>query len=227
MEKRYERNIGTLTSDGQKLINSKSALVIGSGGLGGFVIEGLARMGFMKIGVCDFDRFTESNLNRQLLSTEEFLGKLKVDVAKERINKIDKRIVVNTYSESFPNDKVVNDFEGYDIIFDCLDSIDTRLYLEKYCAERNKVLIHGAVGGYYGTVAVITNENLINNKLMQASPKIEDTIDKIMGNPFPIVSIVGAFQVHLALNYLTGMSYLKKGFYYIDIQNFIIEEIVL
>ncbi len=222
---RYSKNIGTLTKAGQQELNEKKVLVIGSGGLGGVVLEGLARMGVKTIGVCDFDVFDETNLNRQLLATEDALGKLKTSIATKRIKSIDKTISVNSYSEAFPNGAIDNDIDNYDIIIDCLDSLQTRLLLEKYCIDKNKLVIHGAIGGYYGTIGVISNENRLIEKFTKNMDNDTESTDKIMGNPYSIVAVIGALQVHLAINVLLGREYLKKGFYYIDIDNFDIQEV--
>ncbi len=229
---RYARNYGTVTEEGQKILHKKKVLVIGAGGLGGFVIEGLARMGVKTIGVCDCDVFDESNLNRQLLSNEEVIGQQKAIVARKRIHLIDKTINVTTYMDPFPNEDIAADIHYYDIVIDCLDNIQTRFTLENFCIDNNKLLIHGAVGGYYGTVAVVSPENRILSKLAQTANVEEDddieileTVDMRMGNPYSIVAIVASLEVHLALRVMLGKDYLKSGLYYIDIQNFYIDEI--
>ncbi len=236
MSDRYARNYGTVTEAGQKLLHSKKVLVIGAGGLGGFVIEGLARMGVKTIGVCDCDVFDESNLNRQLLSNEEVLGHQKAIVARKRIHLIDKTINVTTYMEAFPNEQITDDIAKYDLVIDCLDNLKTRYILENYCIEHNKLLIHGAIGGYFGTVGVVSPENRILSKLAPTTHvekfddddedvEILETVDMSMGNPYSIVAVVASLEVHLALRVLLGKDYLQKGVYYIDIQNFYIEEI--
>ncbi len=222
---RYARNIGTLGKDGQKELNSKKVLVIGSGGLGGFVIEGLARMGIKEIGVCDLDVFDETNLNRQILSTEDVLGKSKVDIAKKRISIIDKEIKVNTYGDGFPCSDITNDIGNYDLVIDCLDNIETRIKLEDFCIENNIKLIHGAVGGYYGAVGVSSKDNRIISNYVTHAIENTETLDKIMGNPYSIVSLVSALQVHIAILVLLDREYLKEGVYYVDILNFCIDEI--
>ncbi len=223
---RYEKNIGTLTEAGQKKINESKVLVIGSGGLGGFVIEGLARMGIKTIGVCDFDVFDNTNLNRQLFSSLEVLGQKKAEVAKKRILSIDDTIEVLTYTEAFPNDDIIADIDRFDLVVDCLDSMKVRKILSKFCIENKKLLIHGAVGGYYGTLAVIDEDNQIIDKLIDLNGGSDDTIEKRMGNPYAIVATISALQVHLAIQVLLERKYLKKGMYYVDIQSFNIDEIV-
>lgn len=223
--RRYEKNIGTFTEEGQKKINNSKVLVIGAGGLGGFVIEGLSRIGVKTIGICDFDVFDDSNLNRQLFSYLEVLGQPKVDVAKKRVLSIDDTIDVITYTNPFPNEDINNDIDKYDLIIDCLDSMKVRLKLEKFCLKHKKLLVHGAVGGYYGTIAVVSEQNQIIKNLIDSHGS-SDTVDKVMGNPYPIVAVISSFQVHLAIQVLLGREYLKKGMYYVDIQTFNIEEVV-
>ncbi len=223
---RYKRNFGTIGEDGQKILNSKKVLVVGCGGLGGFVIEGLARMGIKAIGVCDYDSFENTNLNRQILCMENNLGNKKIDTAKDRIKKIDNDISVTTYSKAFPNDEVLKDFSKYDLIIDCLDSILVRSNLEKVCLQNNKKLIYGAVGGYYGALGVISHENKLIEKIAENGMDNNSNVEKEMGNPFGIVGVVASLQVHLATLVLLNKDYLKKGMYYIDIESFSIEEIV-
>ncbi len=225
--KRYARNFGTLSEEGQKTLCSKKVLVIGSGGLGGFVIEGLSRMGVKTIGVCDYDVFDITNLNRQLFATEDVIGTSKVDVAKKRIGLIDKTIDVITYKKAFPCEEIENDINMYDLVVDCLDNMKSRIILEEFCLSYDKKLIHGAIGGFYGTVAVVSKENKIIEKLSVNLEEGSDTTDKIMGNPFQTVAFVGAMEVHLAISVLLSRKYLEKGFYYIDVEDFSIDEVVI
>ncbi len=223
---RYIKNIGTITKEEQQMLHNKKVLVIGAGGLGGFVIEGIARMGIKTIGICDFDVFDETNLNRQLLSLQSTLNKKKQLVAKERIKDIDNTIEVITYEEAFPNDKIICDIEMYDLVIDCLDNIKSRIQLEKTCLLYNKICIYGAVGGFYGTVGVISKQNKIIEKITKNGTDESNSAEKQLGNPFAIVGIVSSLQVYLATLVLLNKKYLKTGMYYIDIKNFSIEEIL-
>jgi len=75
MQKRYEKNLGTLTQEGQMKLFSTTVAVVGMGGIGGFLVEGLARLGVKKIIAVDMDTFDETNLNRQILSSVNNLGR--------------------------------------------------------------------------------------------------------------------------------------------------------
>ncbi len=224
---RYARNVGTIGEEGQQTLSTKSVLVIGAGGLGGFVIEGLARMGVKTIGICDYDVFDVTNLNRQLFSTESTIGLSKVNTAKKRVTDINSKIKTVTYNKPFPCDEITNDISNYDLVIDCLDSLQLRIILEKFCIENNKKIIHGAVGGYFGFVGVITKDNKIIEKYALNGDDESNSAEKLMGNPYSIVGVVASLQVHLAILVLLNRPYLDKGMYYIDLLSFSIEEINL
>ena len=80
----------------QKLKDAK-VLVFGVGGVGGFVVEGLARCGVGKISLVDFDTVAQSNINRQIIADTTTVGMKKTDVARDRINRINPLCVVSTY----------------------------------------------------------------------------------------------------------------------------------
>ena len=85
MQARYERNIPSLTEAESELLRTKKVAVIGCGGLGGYIIEQLARLGIGTIRIVDGDVFEESNLNRQLFSDMNVLGKPKTEVSQARV----------------------------------------------------------------------------------------------------------------------------------------------
>ncbi|MGL4392388.1 MAG: HesA/MoeB/ThiF family protein [Fusobacteriaceae bacterium] len=223
VKERYSKNIGTFTIDEQKILNQKSVLVVGLGGLGGIVIEGLARLGVKKIGICDFDVFCESNLNRQLLSSEKNIGKEKILEAEARILSINKSVSIRKYGK-FPEQKILEELslKEYDIVIDCVDNYETKLELENICTRENIFLIYGAIGGLFGQLAVITR----NNKIIEFQKNMVNSIEKNLGNPFFTPAIVGTFEVYLCCKVLLGKKYLRNGFYYIDLDNFSLEEIV-
>ena len=85
---RYLRNKNLISHEEQVKLSQMKVAVLGCGGLGGYVIEMLARLGVGKLILVDFDTFDESNLNRQLISTEKNLGSSKVEEAIKRIKLI-------------------------------------------------------------------------------------------------------------------------------------------
>ena len=101
---RYIRNMHSLSMDDQIRLLESSVCVVGLGGLGGSVMEWLARAGVGQMRLVDGDRFEHHNLNRQLLSTQHRIGSLKAEVAAERICSINSSIAVETHTEFLQSD---------------------------------------------------------------------------------------------------------------------------
>ena len=85
MDNRYARSIAIFGEEGQLKLNNSHVAVFGLGGVGSYAVESLARSGVGKITLIDNDEYSTSNLNRQLFATEKTVGKLKTEVAKQRI----------------------------------------------------------------------------------------------------------------------------------------------
>jgi tRNA A37 threonylcarbamoyladenosine dehydratase len=127
-------------------IRSSRVAVFGIGGVGGYVVEALARSGVGTIDVIDHDHFVESNLNRQILATIDTIGRLKVDVAAERIHAIDPAIVVHTHACFYlPEEKEKFDFAQYDYIVDAVDTVTAKINLIEE-AQRCNVPLISAMG---------------------------------------------------------------------------------
>lgn len=221
MEARYSRNSKALSLNEQKIIRDKTILVIGAGGLGGLLLDHLARLGVKKIKVIDFDVFDLSNLNRQLLSNESNIGFYKVNEAKKYINRINSSVEVEIFCEKFEDCNFEIIFESVDVVFDCCDSIETKFNIEKQAQLFKIPLIYGAVGGFFGQVATITPESPLLNKIY---PKKDlKGIESTLGNLSTTVSIVSSLQVSLFINLVLNKSSRFSGFYYIDTLSFNLE----
>ncbi len=138
----FER-INMLVSDDKlnKFINSH-VLIVGVGGVGGACFEALVRMGIKNITIVDNDTFSESNLNRQLLSNINNIGNSKVKEAYLRAININPGICINCY-EMFLNEANINElgYSSYDFIIDCCDTMTTKLLLVKKALEYNIKII--------------------------------------------------------------------------------------
>lgn len=125
----------------QKLKNSHVA-VFGIGGVGGYVTEAIARAGIGKIDIIDNDTVTESNINRQIIATTKTIGKLKVDVMKERLLDINPEIQVNAFDFLYlPETANVFDFSKYDYIVDAVDNVTAKIQLVLQAKESNTPII--------------------------------------------------------------------------------------
>ncbi|MBR4344638.1 MAG: tRNA threonylcarbamoyladenosine dehydratase [Lachnospiraceae bacterium] len=111
----------------QKFASSRVA-VFGIGGVGGYVVEALARSGIGALDLIDHDKVSLSNINRQIIATVKTIGKYKVDVAKERIEEINPECIVRTYKTFYlPATQDQFDFKEYDYIVDAIDTVTGKL----------------------------------------------------------------------------------------------------
>lgn len=152
---RYCRNQDTLNSREQIRLLNSHVVVIGQGGLGGAVTEILARIGVGALTLVDGDVFEESNLNRQLLSTMEQLGKNKAKAGRDRVKKINPAVDVTCITAFLDDDNSSEIIAGSDLAVDCLDSVQARFILEKGCRDCQIPMISTAIGGSTGQLMVI------------------------------------------------------------------------
>jgi len=156
---RYQRNLGVISPSEQvKLLQSKVA-IIGAGGLGGTVLEFLARMGIGKLIIADKDLIVDSNLNRQILSTETNLGQRKTEFAVKRVKEINSSIEIIGHSVFINSDNVEKIIEGAEVVVDALDNLPSRFVLQKACRDLKIPLIHGAIAGFNGQLTTIFPED--------------------------------------------------------------------
>jgi molybdopterin/thiamine biosynthesis adenylyltransferase len=149
---RYQRNRQIISVSGQLALFRSKVAVIGCGGLGGYVIEQLARLGVGGIIAVDPDVFEEHNLNRQILSRPGNLGAPKVEAARRRVSEINPAVTL------VPIQAAINSANGREllhdahIVVDALDSIPVRLELAETCEGLDIPLVHGAIAGWYGNI---------------------------------------------------------------------------
>ena len=136
---RFEMLIGEQSLD--KLKKSHVA-IFGVGGVGGYVLESLARSFVGEITVVDSDYVAVSNINRQILATTDTVGRRKVEVAKDRVKSINENCVVHTVDMFFlPENSNEIDFSRFDYIFDAIDTVSAKIELAKIAQEKNIPII--------------------------------------------------------------------------------------
>lgn len=217
--RRYDRNKCTIDANQQEVLAQKTVLVVGCGGLGGFIIEGLARVGVGRIRAVDYDTFDESNLNRQLNCTVDRLGTSKVQAAADRVRAVNPDIAIEPICAKFGQDNATQLLAGVDLVVDALDSLPARLLLEAACLERGIPFVHGGIGGDYGQFGV----SLPGQPLLCGLPALEGGVEKQLGNPFYTPCIVAGLQVKLAVDVLLQNPVQAGGLYYLDLDDFTIE----
>ena len=119
-----------LGKDGMARLQKARVAVFGIGGVGGHVVEALARSGIGAIDLVDHDQVSLSNINRQIIATHNTLGQMKVDAAKDRILSINPGCIVRTHAVFFLPDTADSfDFTQYDYVVDAIDTVTGKLLL--------------------------------------------------------------------------------------------------
>ena len=114
--------------DNMRRLAASRVAVFGIGGVGGYVVEALARSGVGALDLIDDDRVCITNLNRQILATRKTVGKYKVDAAEERIREINPECEVRTYKTFYlPETQDQFDFHDYDYVVDAIDTVSGKL----------------------------------------------------------------------------------------------------
>jgi molybdopterin/thiamine biosynthesis adenylyltransferase len=152
---RYFRNKETISEQEQQKLGQAKVCIIGLGGLGGYNLEMLARIGIGNLTVVDGDKFDETNLNRQLLATQCNLGLSKAKEAEKRVKQINDTIKVRAIASFFDESNADEILEGQDIVIDSLDTPQSRLLLKKYAQKYNIPMVYGAVESWYGQVSFV------------------------------------------------------------------------
>jgi molybdopterin-synthase adenylyltransferase len=207
---RYQRNRQTLSTADQLRLLRSAVAVVGCGGLGGHVIEQLARLGVGRLVVVDPDRFEEHNLNRQLLATPAELGQPKVEAAARRVAAVNPAVAVTAWPVAFGPANGAELFAGVDLVVDALDAIPVRLELGTTCAALGVPMVHGAIAGWYGQVTTQFPGERTLERLYGASSEPKG-VEQQAGNPAFTPGLVASLQVAEACKVLLGVGTPLRG----------------
>ncbi len=142
MQNQFSRTQLLLGKPAINTLKGSRVAVFGVGGVGGYVVEVLARSGVGAIDVIDDDRVCLTNVNRQILATLSTVGKHKVDIAEARIHDINPRCIVRKYQTFYlPSNADQFDFSHYDYVVDCIDTVTAKLDLIYRCHDMNIPLL--------------------------------------------------------------------------------------
>ena len=209
---RYSRNIPALSKADCAALRTKTVAVIGCGGLGGFLLEYLARIGVGCIRCVDGDVFDESNLNRQLLSTVDLLGCSKANAAVARIQAINPDVQVQAHTVFLDATNARELIAGCDAVLDALDNIEARKTLAKACAEEKIPYIYGAIQGWVAQAAVSMPGDELIGKLF---PQEVEISDKSVLSFTP--ALCASVQTALAVKLLAGRPVQTGVVYHLDL----------
>jgi molybdopterin/thiamine biosynthesis adenylyltransferase/rhodanese-related sulfurtransferase len=154
--RRYGRHliIPEVGMAGQRKLKAARVLVVGAGGLGSPISLYLAAAGVGHIGLVDFDRVDESNLQRQILYTTKDVKRPKLEAAKERLTAMNPHIEVETYETRLTSENALEIMKDYDVIVDGTDNFPTRYLVNDACVLLGKPNVYGSIFRFDGQVSV-------------------------------------------------------------------------
>jgi molybdopterin/thiamine biosynthesis adenylyltransferase len=207
---RYQRNREAMSVKDQLILFRSSVAVVGCGGLGGYVVEELARLGVGRLVVIDPDVFEEHNLNRQLFSSPANLGQAKVQVAAARVNEINPAVTLVPLQAALSAESGTGLLDGCQVAVDALDTIKVRLELADVCAGLNIPLVHGAIAGWYGHVTTqFPGDDTLQS--IYRSWKAGKGVEQTLGNPSFTPALVASLEVAEVCKLLTGQGTPLRG----------------
>jgi molybdopterin-synthase adenylyltransferase len=202
---RYQRNIGTIGLEGQKRLLEARVAILGAGGLGGNIIELLARQGVGFMRIIDGDIFTLHNLNRQILATERTMGMNKAVVAAARVAEVNSDVETHAVPAMFNEDNAVELLSGMDVVVDALDSIYCRLLLCRTVQKLKTPLVHAAIAGFTGQVGTILPTGPGLEKIYKTTGGSDKGIETVLGNPAATPALAAAIQAQEVVKLVTGI----------------------
>lgn len=214
--KRYSRNMKMLSKEENERLSRFKVCVVGCGGLGGYIIEMLGRLGIGNITTVDGDIFDETNLNRQLLSDIETLGDSKALTARKRMEIVNPLVKVTAITEKITKENAENILSDHDLLIDAIDKIETRFLLQNTAEKLNIPMVHGAIAGWYGQVSTIFPGDKTLKKIYPK--KDAKGLESELGNPSFTPALVASIEVAEALKILLGRGdLLRNKLLYIDL----------
>ncbi len=138
MDERFSRTVRVIGEDKMNLIKNSSVIVFGLGGVGSAAAEALARAGVGTIGIVDKDVVDITNINRQLIATDDTVGQKKTDAVEKRLLTINPQLTIQKYNLFYlPETADSIDLSQYDFILDCIDNVTAKIELAVRAKEAN------------------------------------------------------------------------------------------
>ncbi|MBD2593079.1 molybdopterin-synthase adenylyltransferase MoeB [Nostoc spongiaeforme FACHB-130] len=169
---RYSRHLilPEVGVEGQKRLKAASVLCIGTGGLGAPLLLYLAAAGIGRIGIVDFDVVDTSNLQRQVIHGTSWVGKPKIESAKNRIHEINPHCQVDLYETRLSSENALDIIRPYDIVVDGTDNFPTRYLVNDACVLLNKPNVYGSIFRFEGQATVFNYEGGPNYRDLYPEP---------------------------------------------------------
>ena len=207
------KNIGIV---GQNKILKSKVLIVGMGGLGCPVAEFLTRSGIGSIGIIDHDLVNISNIHRQTLYDEKDLGKLKVKIAKKKLNNINSKTKIDAYNFKLDEKKFINIIKNYDYIVDGTDNFETKFLINDLSLKYKKFLVTGAISKFDGHIFTFDFSNK-KNPCLKCFYQEETISDDILNCEYEgvigtIAGIIGTMQANEILKKILNVGNNLNGY---------------
>lgn len=169
---RYSRHLilPEVGLEGQKRLKAASVLCVGTGGLGSPLLLYLAAAGIGRIGIVDFDVVDHSNLQRQVIHGTSWVGKPKIESAKNRIHEINPYCQVDLYETALSSANALDILRPYDIVVDGTDNFPTRYLVNDACVLLDKPNVYGSIFRFEGQATVFNYEGGPNYRDLYPEP---------------------------------------------------------
>jgi sulfur-carrier protein adenylyltransferase/sulfurtransferase len=169
---RYSRHLilPEVGVEGQKRLKAASVLCVGTGGLGSPLLLYLAAAGIGRIGIVDFDVVDHSNLQRQVIHSTSWVGKPKIESAKNRILEINPYCQVDLYETALSSTNALDIIRPYDIVVDGTDNFPTRYLVNDACVLLDKPNVYGSIFRFEGQTTVFNYEGGPNYRDLYPEP---------------------------------------------------------
>ena len=206
---RYSRHVLLEDIDvaGQEKLLTAHALVIGAGGLGSAAAPYLAAAGVGKITLVDHDQVEITNLQRQIMHTQESVGQNKAASGKSFLQRLNPGIVVDTIEAKADDSLLDQLLPTVNIVLDCTDNFATRHMINRLCVKHQVPLVSGSALRFDGQISVFDSRNKTSPCyacIFSPEEQFEEVSCASMGIFSPLVGIVGAMQSAQALQVLIG-----------------------
>ncbi|MGV2831144.1 molybdopterin-synthase adenylyltransferase MoeB [Myxosarcina sp. GI1(2024)] len=212
---RYSRHIilPEVGLEGQKRLKAASVLCIGTGGLGSPLLLYLAAAGIGRIGIIDFDIVDSSNLQRQIIHNTAWVGKPKIQSAKERILGINPSCQVDLYETALTSANALDILEPYDVIVDGTDNFPTRYLTNDACVLLNKPNVYGSIFRFEGQATVFNYREGPNYRDLYPEPPPPGMVPSCAegGVLGVLCGIIGTIQATEAIKIILGAENTLSG----------------
>jgi adenylyltransferase/sulfurtransferase len=212
---RYSRHLALpeVGQEGQEQLKKGSALVVGAGGLGSPVALYLAAAGVGRIGIADFDRVEESNLQRQIIHGTCSVGRPKLRSAAERIRDLNPHVDVELHDARLDSSNALGILERYDVVIDGTDNFPTRYLLNDASVLLGKPNVYGSIFRFEGQASVFAHEGSPCYRCLYPAPPPPAVVPNCEeGGVLGVVpGVIGSIQATEALKILLGIGRTLAG----------------